>query len=112
MPAEEQRAHQGAQGGMAAEESHGDAEEADLAERDVELTELVVRRASEHVDPARETAEGSGDRYRADQVLPDADAAVCRGVGIEAHRLHLVPERRPVEERPKEDKGGERDEDA
>src|SRR5438034_8132471 len=54
-PAEEQRAQQGAEGGIAPEESHGDAEEAHLAERDVECAELVVRGAAEHVDPAGET---------------------------------------------------------
>src|SRR5690349_20699045 len=71
--AEEQRTQQSAEGGIAAEESHGDAEEADLAERDSELAELVVRRASEHVDRARETREGPRDRHRANQVLPDVD---------------------------------------
>src|SRR2546429_357728 len=111
-PAEEQRAQQGAQGGIAPEESHGDAEEAHLAERDVECAELVVRGAAEHVDPAGETRKGPGDRHRADQVLPHVDAAVRGGVGIETHRLDLVTERRPVEERPEDDEGGERDEDA
>ena len=100
-----------ADGGVAAEQGDSDAEEAHLAERDVERAELVVRYA-EHVDRAGETREGAGDRHRADQVLLHVDAAVRRRVGVEADRLDLVPERRPVEERPEDDEGGERDEEA
>ena len=61
--------------------------------------------------PAR-PAKRARDRHRADVVLLHVDPAVRRGVRVEAHRAHLVPERRPVEQHPEDDDGRKRDEDA
>ncbi len=107
--AEEERAEQRPQRGVPPEQSDGDAEEADLAERDVDLT--VVVEVTEHVHRAGQAGERAGDRHRADQVLLHADAAVRSRVRVEADRPHLVAERRPVEQDPEDDERSERDED-
>src|SRR5207302_6499532 len=64
------------------EESDCDAEEADLAEREVALRPLVE--VAQHVDRAREARERAGDRHRTDDVLLHADAAVGGCVWTEA----------------------------
>ena len=65
--AEEQRPEQCADRRVAAEQRDGDADEADLDERDVELADLVVRAPPSMSMRPRKAGERAGDRHRADE---------------------------------------------
>ena len=108
--AEEERAEERANRRVPAKQSNGDAEETDLADRDVELP--VVVEVAEHVYRSGEARERAGDRHRADEVLLHVDAPVRSRIGVEADGAHLIAERRPVEQRPEDHQACERDEDA
>ena len=108
--AEEQRGEADADRGVAAEQRDGDADEADVRHLDVEHAEPVL--PAEDVDRAAEPGERAGDRHRVDVVARDVDAAVARGLGVEADGAHLVAERRAVEDHPEDDERAERDEEA
>ena len=61
---------------------------------------------------AGEPGERTRDRHRPDEVLLHVDAAVRRGLRVEADGAHLVPGGRPVEHEIEDDERGERDEEA
>ena len=107
--AEEQCRERDPDGGVAAEQRYGDADERDRRGLDVAGREPEL--PAEHVDRPREAGERAGDRHREEVVPRDVDAAVARRLGVEADRLDAVAERRPVEDQPVDDEGSDRDEE-
>ena len=63
------------------------------------------------VDRTREPGECAGDRHREEVVARDRDAAVARGLGVEADGAHLEAERRAVDDHPVDEQHRDRDED-
>ncbi len=57
-------------------------------------------------------AKTPGDRHGEEVVARHGDAAVARGVRVEADGTHLIPERRPADDDPERDEGAEREEEA
>ncbi len=60
----------------------------------------------------RDSRERARDREREEVAAPDRDPAVAGRLGIEAHRAHLEPECRPVEDDVVDEEPEKRDEDA
>ena len=91
------------------EQRHRDPGEPD--HRRLDVTRGQPELPAEDVDRAREAGERARDRHRQEVVARHVDAAVARGLGVEADRLHPVAERRAVEEDPVHDQRAERDEE-
>ena len=112
--AEKQRGEEDPDGGVAAEQGHGDAEEAHRAR--ARLTLHVVDAEDElpaqDVDHPRQASEPARDRHREEIRASDVDAGVARGLGVVADGSNLVAERRSVEDDPVDDEHRDRDEEA
>ena len=108
--AEQERGEPDADRRVAPEQRDRDADEADL---DVWTSPVASRNCQPRMSiaPAR-PAKRARDRHREEVVARDADAAVARGLRVEADRAHLVAERRAVEDEPVDDERADRDEEA
>ena len=108
--AEEQRGERHADGGVAPEQGHGDADVADVRDLDVEDADPEL--PPEDVHRAAEACEGAGDRHRQEVALGDADAAVAGRLGVAAHGPHPEAEGRARQDQPVGHQGADGDEDA
>ena len=108
--AEQQRAEEHADRGVAPEQRDRDAEEAELVDLDVVGGDPEL--PAEHVERARQPRERAADRHHDDVVAAHGDARGLRRVRVEADRAHLEAERRAVEQHPEDEQRRERDEQA
>src|SRR5919108_406655 len=96
---------------VAAEQRHGDADERDLR-GGLDGREVAAALPPEDVARAGEAREEARDRHREEVVARDVDTAVAGRLGVEPDGADLVADRRPPQDEPVHDEGGERDEEA
>nr|WP_228431015.1 hypothetical protein [Baekduia soli] len=107
--AEQQRRQARADRRVASQQCHRDAQEADLRRLDVVRGQVEL--PAQDVERARQAGQRAAGAHDEHVGPADADAAVARGLGVEAHRPRLVALRRAVEQHPVDDGRGERHED-